>query len=63
MNRWKKRGLSVVPVKYGIGYLGNFYNTFVTIYNGDGSVAVCHGGIESGQGIHTKVRQRVSSGA
>lgn len=56
-NRWKKRGISLVPIKWGAGWNGGYYNTMVSIYNGDGSVAIAHGGVESGQGISTKVVQ------
>ena len=55
MNRWKKKGLSVMPMKYGIGWNGGNYNVYMTIYHVDGTVAIAHGGIESGQGINTKV--------
>ncbi|KAF2897493.1 hypothetical protein ILUMI_08680, partial [Ignelater luminosus] len=55
-NRWKKKGLSLVPMTYLIVYVGNL-NSKVVIYAGDGTVAVSHGGIEIGQGINTKVAQ------
>ncbi|KAF2883573.1 hypothetical protein ILUMI_22637 [Ignelater luminosus] len=55
-NRWKKKGLSLVPVTYLIGYIGNL-NSRVLIYAGDGTIAVSHGGIKIGQGINTKVAQ------
>lgn len=57
-NRWKKRGLSVVPLWYGYNYPSMFrYGIQVSIYEHDGTVAVTHGGIEMGQGINTKVAQ------
>uniref|UniRef100_H3A831 xanthine dehydrogenase n=1 Tax=Latimeria chalumnae TaxID=7897 RepID=H3A831_LATCH len=61
-NRWKKRGISVVPLKFGVGFSKGFYNqgaALVHIYK-DGSVLVTHGGTEMGQGIHTKVIQVAS---
>lgn len=54
-NRWKKKGLSVVPMKFGIGWTGGNYTALVAIHGFDGSVSISHGGIESGQGINTKV--------
>ncbi len=56
-NRWKKRGIYLTPLRYScLGY----YNALLSIYNVDGSVAVSHGGIEMGKGIHTKVAQLVA---
>jgi xanthine dehydrogenase/oxidase len=56
-NRWKKRGISMVPLKWGAGWRGMNQSTYVAIYSDDGSVAVVHGGVECGQGINTKVAQ------
>uniref|UniRef100_A0A6Q2YZD5 Aldehyde oxidase 6 n=1 Tax=Esox lucius TaxID=8010 RepID=A0A6Q2YZD5_ESOLU len=61
-NRWKKRGLAVIPIKYGIAFSEGFLNqaaSLVHIYK-DGSVLVSHGGTEMGQGIHTKMQQVAS---
>ncbi|XP_047998047.1 xanthine dehydrogenase-like [Leguminivora glycinivorella] len=55
-NRWRKRALNMLPLSAGIFYLTNF-NSIVSIYHGDGSVVVIHGGIEMGQGINTKTAQ------
>ncbi|KAM5266122.1 aldehyde oxidase isoform 1-T2 [Hipposideros larvatus] len=61
-NYWKKKGLAVVPLKYPVGLglrvLGQAA-ALVHIYL-DGSVLVTHGGIEMGQGVHTKMIQVVS---
>ncbi|KAL7297372.1 hypothetical protein TKK_0009757 [Trichogramma kaykai] len=61
-NRYKKRGLSVIPTKFGIAFETLFLNqggALVHIYK-DGSVLLTHGGIEMGQGVHTKMIQVAS---
>lgn len=55
----RKRGLALVPIKFGISFTTTFLNqagALVLVY-GDGSVQVNHGGTEMGQGLHTKIRQ------
>ena len=55
-NRWKKRGINVLPMVYSVDYVPFFrYNVLVAINHDGGTVAVSHGGIEMGQGINTKV--------
>jgi xanthine dehydrogenase/oxidase len=49
-NRWKKRGMSLTPVKWGVGWTGAAYNCIIAVYASDGSVSVSHGGVEMGQG-------------
>ncbi|XP_030628407.1 aldehyde oxidase 6 isoform X1 [Chanos chanos] len=61
-NQWRKRGIAIIPIKYGIGFAEAFLNqaaALVHIYK-DGSVLVSHGGIEMGQGVHTKIQQVAS---
>ncbi len=58
-SEFTKRGLSLIPVKFGIAYSAVFMNqgaALVSLYR-DGSVHVNHGGTEMGQGIHTKMIQ------
>lgn len=59
-NKFKKRGLSMIPLKYGISYTSRTSNqgsAYLFAYKADGSVIVHHGGIEMGQGLHTKMAQ------
>lgn len=58
-SKWRKRGLSIIPTKFGISFTALFLNqagALVHIYH-DGSVLVAHGGVEMGQGLHTKMTQ------
>ncbi|XP_078070968.1 uncharacterized protein LOC144495034 isoform X2 [Mustelus asterias] len=56
-NKWKKKGLAVVPLKYCLYWTDGNYLCTVSIFASDGSVMVSQGGIESGQGLDTKVAQ------
>lgn len=59
-NKFQKRGISVIPTMFGIGFTFRTYNqagALVNIFHGDGSVLISHGGVEMGQGLHTKVCQ------
>ncbi|CAH2108386.1 unnamed protein product [Euphydryas editha] len=61
-HRWRKRGISVIPTKFGIAFTEKFLNqsgALVLIYT-DGSVLLSHGGTEMGQGLHTKMIQVAS---
>ncbi len=61
-NKYKKKGISITPVKFGISFTTIHLNqagALVHIYT-DGSVHLNHGGIEMGQGTHTKIAQLVS---
>ncbi|KAJ1287856.1 hypothetical protein BS78_02G042800 [Paspalum vaginatum] len=58
-NKWKKRGLSFVPIIHKV--LSRPTPGKVSILN-DGSIAVEVGGIELGQGLWTKVKQMAAFG-
>ncbi len=52
-NRWKKRGISLIPTKFGISFTFltlNQGSALLHIYAHDGSVGLYHGGVEMGQG-------------
>ena len=58
-HRWRKRDLALIPTKFGLSYtalLMNQAGALIHIYQ-DGSVLVSHGGVEMGQGLHTKMLQ------
>ncbi|KAG6005944.1 hypothetical protein E4U21_007507 [Claviceps maximensis] len=55
--KWRKRGMALIPTKFGISFTALFLNqagALVHIYH-DGSILVAHGGTEMGQGLHTKI--------
>lgn len=54
LNRWKKKGFAVVPMTYEFVVAGP-YTVMISVFWGDASVQIQHGGIEIGQGINTKV--------
>jgi len=61
-NRWRKRGIAMVPQKYGIAFTEprgalNASSALVNVNMGDGSVVITHGGVEMGQGLNTKIGQ------
>lgn len=61
-HKWQKKGLAIIPTKFGISFTALFLNqagALVHIYH-DGSVLVAHGGTEMGQGLHTKVSMIVA---
>ncbi|KAI5125185.1 xanthine dehydrogenase/oxidase isoform X1 [Manis pentadactyla] len=61
-NCWKKRGLCIIPTKFGISFTLPFLNqagALIHVYT-DGSVLLIHGGTEMGQGLHTKMVQVAS---
>ncbi|EZA48988.1 Xanthine dehydrogenase [Ooceraea biroi] len=61
-NRFKKKGLAVVPTMFGIAFTASFLNqagALVHIYT-DGSVLLSHSGVEMGQGLHIKMIQVAS---
>jgi len=57
-NRWKKRGLAITPVAYGVA--SNPKDAQVNIYE-DGSVLIYHAGCEMGQGLNTKALQMAAT--
>lgn len=57
-----KKGLALVPVKFGISFTASFLNqagALIHIYT-DGSIHLNHGGTEMGQGLNVKVAQVVA---
>lgn len=63
-NRYKKRGISALPTCYGISFTATHLNQAGALVHvqKDGTVLVSHGGVEMGQGLHTKLA-RVAANA
>ena len=62
-NKWRKRGLAMMPVKYGNGYnlvMLEQAVAVVSIYANDGSVIIHQGGVDMGQGVITQTTQIAS---
>ncbi|MEO0575261.1 MAG: molybdopterin cofactor-binding domain-containing protein [Pseudomonadota bacterium] len=62
-NTWRKRGIYMLPVKYGSGY--NLVqleqaSAMISIYATDGTVLINQGGVDMGQGLVTKMEQIAS---
>ncbi|KXS20831.1 Xanthine oxidase [Gonapodya prolifera JEL478] len=57
-NKYKKRGIHLIPTMFGIGMprVGSQASALVHVHV-DGSVLIYHGGVEMGQGLHTKCLQ------
>jgi xanthine dehydrogenase/oxidase len=59
-NKWRKRGLAMLPVKYGSGYnLKQLEQAaaIVVVNQADGTVVIHQGGVEMGQGLATQALQ------
>jgi xanthine dehydrogenase/oxidase len=59
-NKWRKRGIDMVPTKFGLSFATavhlNQATASVKIF-ADGSILLHHGGTEMGQGLYTKMVQ------
>jgi xanthine dehydrogenase/oxidase len=59
-NKWRKRGISLIPVKYGSGYnllLLEQSAAIVVVNPKDGTIVIHQGGVEIGQGLVTQAQQ------
>lgn len=59
-NKWRKRGLALIPVKYGSGY--NLLQleqaaAVVAVNQADGTIFIHQGGVDMGQGLTTQAQQ------
>jgi xanthine dehydrogenase molybdopterin binding subunit/xanthine dehydrogenase small subunit len=58
-HRYRKRGLAITPVKFGISFTTTHLNqagTLVLLFQ-DGTAQINHGGTEMGQGVHSNIRE------
>ncbi|HEY0458556.1 MAG TPA: molybdopterin cofactor-binding domain-containing protein [Pyrinomonadaceae bacterium] len=62
-NKWRKRGLCLLPVKYGNGYnlaMLEQAAAIVSVYSNDGTIIINQGGVDMGQGLITQITQIAS---
>ncbi|OHT14170.1 Xanthine dehydrogenase/oxidase [Tritrichomonas foetus] len=59
LNKHKKRGISITPVKYGVGVPSKKRRRGSALVHllKDGTIYISHSGVELGQGLHTKMCQ------
>lgn len=60
-HRWRKRGIAMVPTKFGIAFTALFLNqagALIHIYS-DGSILLSHGGTEMGKIIEFNASERI----
>ena len=59
VNKYKKRGISIVPCKYGVGFPNDVQRRGSALVHlqKDGTIYLSHSGVEVGQGLHTKMSQ------
>ncbi|XP_024541348.1 xanthine dehydrogenase/oxidase isoform X2 [Selaginella moellendorffii] len=55
-NLWRKRGISIVPVKFIAEWHGAQHLALINVHP-DGSISIHHSGCEMGQGLDVKVAQ------
>ncbi|CAG9583060.1 unnamed protein product [Danaus chrysippus] len=55
-NAWRKRAMKLSIMSFPLEYYGNF-SVIISVFHGDGTILISHGGIEMGQGINTKIAQ------
>lgn len=59
-NRWTKRGLCLMPLKYGSGFnltMLEQASALVSVYSSDASILIRQGGVDMGQGMITMLAQ------
>lgn len=58
-NRWTKRGIAFVPSRFNVNNSFENLGVLLSVFS-DGTIQVCTGGIDMGQGLHTKTAQAVA---
>lgn len=55
-NKWVKRGISLIPVKFGASWEGQQMLSLVNVHT-DASISIYQSGCEMGQGLDIKIAQ------